>query len=269
MADRAHETTDRADDHLVGRGPAGPDDDHRKETRRRPRGRRPMAAGPRRRHETLSPLSAVAGTFAAFGMLALLAALAAGIAAAVGADIAGLSDDEWRNVGIGGAAVMAVALLASFAFGGYTAGRMASRAGLRHGLVVFGLGLLVIAVAALVTSLTADTTVVGDELRDQGVPTATDTWTDIGIGAGIAAAFAMLAGALLGGWRGERWHARPVAHGTQPARSYDQIVADARSRGGDDRAPVDLREGTRSDRSLEEERADHAVDLDELTSQDR
>lgn len=212
----------------------------------------------------------MAGTLTAFGLLALLAALSAGIATAIGADIAGLSDDQWRNVGIGGAAAMALALLASFAFGGYTTGRMAGRAGLRHGLVVFGLGLLVIVITGLVTSLTADATAVGDELRDQGVPTSTDTWTDIGIGAGIAAALGMLAGALLGAWRGERWHARRVAHGTQSARTYDEIVADARSRDGGDRTAIDLPTGTGSepDRSLEEERSDHAIDLDQLTAQD-
>ncbi|HUF33297.1 MAG TPA: hypothetical protein VMN58_08850 [Acidimicrobiales bacterium] len=270
MGDRRTESTDRTDEQLGGPGPEDTDDEDKQKTKRRPRGRRGTAARPPRGNETLSPLSAVSGTLTAFGLLALLAALSAGIAAVIGADIAGLSDDEWRNVGIGGAAAMALALLASFAFGGYTAGRMAGRAGLRHGLVVFGLGLLVIVVAGLVTSLTADTTAVGDELRDQGVPTSTDTWTDIGIGAGIAAALAMLVGALLGGWRGERWHARPVAHGTQPARPYDEIVADARSRDGDDRTAIDLPTdtGTEPGSSLEEERADHAVDPDERTSQD-
>jgi hypothetical protein len=289
MADRTEPMT-TSEDHPVGPGPhtaaasAAADD-----RPSHPRGDRGTATAPS--GDSLSVLSTLAGALCAFGLVFLLGALAAAVAGALDTDIAGLTDDEWRNAGIGGAVALAIVLFLAFAFGGYTAGRMAGRAGLRHGLVVFAIAVVVVAAAGIAAGLGADTTAVGDELRDQGIPTDTDTWTDIGIGAGIAAVVAVLAGAVLGGWRGEPWHARPVARGQQAARSSEEIVADARSRRDDDDRPaertdVDQRDDDRpaertdvdqrdeSDttttddrpdldrtRSLEEERSDHAVEL--------
>lgn len=160
---------------------------------------------------TTSGISVVAGTFVAFGAVALIAAAAGALGSTLGIDTDGISTDEWRQAGIAGAAVAALVLFASFFFGGYTAGRMSRRAGARHGVLVFLLSVVLMAgigVAAWGASDTPTTDDVTESIDDTGVPTDSDTWSDIGIGAGIAAIAAMLLGSIAGGIRGDRWHGR-------------------------------------------------------------
>jgi hypothetical protein len=155
-----------------------------------------------------SGISVLAGTLVAFGAVALIGAAAGAAGSALGIDTDGISTDEWRQAGIAGAAIGALVLFASFYFGGYTAGRMGRRAGARHGALVFLLSALLIGGIALIAWAMSGSLDVQANLEDAGVPTNANTWSDIGIGAAIAAAAAMLLGSILGGIRGDRWHGR-------------------------------------------------------------
>lgn len=155
-----------------------------------------------------SLLSVLAGTLVALGSVALLLALAVGLGEAIGANTDGLGTDDWRDIGVAAAVVFALILFASYAFGGYVAGRMARRSGLLHGLGVFVVALLIGIGAAAIGDALSDPSDAIDALRREGVPTDADDWRGVGLGAAIAALAATLLGSLLGGLRGERWHGR-------------------------------------------------------------
>jgi hypothetical protein len=90
---------------------------------------------------SLSGVSVVAGTLAAFALTAALVAIAGGIATLVnnGSNFSNISSGDLK---VTGAVVVAVALFLSFLFGGYVAGRMARRSGAINGLGVVVLGLI-------------------------------------------------------------------------------------------------------------------------------
>jgi hypothetical protein len=161
---------------------------------------------------TTSGVSVLAGTLVAFGAVALIAAGAGAAGNALGLDTNGISTHEWRQAGLVAGAVAALVIFGSFYFGGYAAGRMSARAGARHGVLVFLMSVVLIAViAGIAWALGTHNDVnVTNALHDNGVPTDANTWSDIGLGTGIAAAVAMLLGALIGGIKGERWHGRLV-----------------------------------------------------------
>jgi hypothetical protein len=183
------------------------------------------AAGWRR----TSPSSVLAGTLVAFGAITLVAAAAGAAGSALGLHTSGISTHEWRQTGVAATAVGAVVVFVSFFFGGYTAGRMGRRAGARHGALVFLLSALLIGVIAVLAWAVRDSVHVdiAGSLRDNGVPTNSGTWADIGLGAGIAGAAAMLVGSILGGIRGDRWHGR-LASAVVDARAHDARVDDTR-----------------------------------------
>src|SRR5205085_664137 len=136
-------------------------------------------------------------TLVAFGAVALIGAAAGAAGSALGIDTDGISTNEWRQAGMAGAAIGALVLFASFFFGGYTAGRMSRRAGARHGLLVFLLSAVLIGGIALIAWAMSGSINVESNLQDAGVPTNANTWGDIGIGAAIAGAIAVLAGSIL------------------------------------------------------------------------
>lgn len=173
-----------------------------------------------------------AGTFVAFGSLAVVMAIVGAVGSNLGLKLDGVSWTRWRQAGIGGAALACLVLFACFLFGGYTAGRMAARRGAAHGLLVFLLCAVVIGVVVAIAAIWGDTSNVTDRLRSNGVPTDANTWSDIGIGAAIAATVAMVLGAVTGGRRGARWHAlvADVEHRRTTERHYrgDTEVVDLR-----------------------------------------
>jgi hypothetical protein len=155
----------------------------------------------------LSPVSVLAGVLVAYGAFAVLAALVGAVAAAIGLDN-DLSSNDWARLGTGSAIAAAVVLLLAYLFGGYVAGRMARRAGLLNGLAVFLVAIVLIAVVGAITASLADAETIRSNLRSLGVPASGAEWGDVGTLAGIASLVAMLAGALLGGVLGERWHSK-------------------------------------------------------------
>lgn len=165
---------------------------------------------------SVSLLSALAGVLVAYATVLVLLAVTAGIGGALGFETSGISDSEWRDLGVGAAVALGIVLLASSFFGGYVAGRMSRRAGLAHGLLVFVLAIAVVVATAAVASATADGDAASRELQDLGIPTAADDWRDIGLFGGVGMLAAMLVGSVLGGMRGERWHGVLVTRALDP-----------------------------------------------------
>jgi hypothetical protein len=195
----------------------------------------------------LSFISVLAGVLVAYGAFAVLAALAGAAAVAIGLNT-DLSANNWAELGVGSAIVAAVVLLLAYLFGGYVAGRMARRAGLLHGVGVFVLALVIVALIAAITATQADTGAIRGNLRSLGIPTTGAEWGDVGTLAGIGSLVAMLVGAVLGGVLGERWHAKLARRAAspeygpdreQPATDDRAATAPTRDRDADDRDRVD------------------------------
>jgi hypothetical protein len=199
----------------------------------------------------LSFISVLAGVLVAYGAFAVLAALAAAAAAVIGLNT-DLSANNWAELGIGSAIAAAVVLLLAYLSGGYVAGRMARRAGLLHGVGVFVLALVLVALIAVIAATQTDTSVIRGNLRSLGIPTTGAEWGEVGTLAGIGSLAAMLVGAVLGGLLGERWHTKLTRRAASPkyGPDRDQPTTDDRgaaapTREADDRDPVD---GDRAER---------------------
>ena len=158
--------------------------------------------------------SVLAGVLVAYGAFAILVGLAAAAVAAADGDT-DLSGN-WEQLGTAGGLAVAGLLFLSYLFGGYVAGRMARRNGLAHGAGVLVLGVLIVGVVAALVRSSAGTDTIADNLRSLGLPTTADEYGDAGTVAGIASLIALIAGSLLGGALGERWHARLFARAVDP-----------------------------------------------------
>jgi hypothetical protein len=192
---------------------------------------------------TTSFVSVLAGTLTAIGAVAILLAALAGVGELFDFSTSDLNGDNWEDIGLAGAIAFAAVTFLGYLFGGYVAGRMARRAGVRHGVLVFVLGLLLTLGAGGIASAVSDRDAAVDELRDQGVPTDADDWTGVGLVAGLATLGAMLAGSVLGGTRGERWHGRLVTRAADPSvRSRDeQRAGEVEARAAEERQAVEAR----------------------------
>jgi hypothetical protein len=172
--------------------------------------------------------SVAAGALTAIGAFVLFAGVAAAVLFPIGLDLDGLSDSSWRSLGIGAGLGAAGALLAAFAFGGYAAGRMARRVGVRHGVLVFVAGLVVLAAAAGIAQLEGALSAIRERVESIGAPTGGGTWGGVAVVTGAAAIAGMAIGSLLGGLRGERWHQRLIARALDPDVGPDaDLRADA------------------------------------------
>lgn len=192
---------------------------------------------------TTSVVSVLAGTLTAIGAVALLLVALAGIGELFDFSTSDLNGNNWDDIGLAGAIAFAVVTFLGYLFGGYVAGRMARRAGVRHGVLVFVLGLLLTLGAAGIASAISDRDAAADRLRDQGVPTDADDWSGVGVVAGLATLGAMLVGSVLGGTRGERWHGRLVTRAADPSvRSRDEQRAEqAEAKAAEERHSVEAR----------------------------
>jgi hypothetical protein len=180
----------------------------------------------------MSLVSVVVGALAALGVVAIALGVAGASNSRLGVRGSGFSVDAWRHLGAGDAVVVAVVAFVALALGGYTAGRMSRRAGVRHGIAVF-----VLAVAAVAAGVVSR----GD-LR---------SWSHTAQLAAAASAAAMFVGAFAGGLLGTRWHRR---FDTEPERADDDRRPRPRHALGDDPTmAVDLTEAERQP-SIEEER---------------
>jgi hypothetical protein len=165
----------------------------------------------------VSAASALTGTLVAMAVTALVLAMTAAVITGTTLE-ATLRAESWRDAGIAGGAILAGVLFLSFLFGGYAAGRMARRRGVLHGAMVFITSLVAVGAATVIARLLtdADADTVLRNLRSVGVPTTGSEWRDVVTVAGVGALVAMLAGAVLGGIWGERWHSRLLARAIDP-----------------------------------------------------
>jgi hypothetical protein len=158
--------------------------------------------------------SMLAGVLVAYGAFAILLGLAAAAVGAAGGDT-DLSTD-WEQLGTAGGLAVAGLLFLAYLFGGYVAGRMARRNGLAHGAGVLVLGVLIVGAVAYLVRSSAGTGTIADNLRSLGIPTTAEEYGQAGSVAGLASLVALIAGALVGGALGERWHARLFARAADP-----------------------------------------------------
>ena len=105
------------------------------------------------------------------------------------------------------------------------------RAALIHGLAVFLLALVIVALIAAIAATQTDTSAIRDNLRSLGIPTPGAEWSDVGTLAGIGSLAAMLVGALLGGMLGARWHTKLTRRAASPnyGPDRDQPTTDDRA----------------------------------------
>lgn len=197
----------------------------------------------------ISFLSVIAGAFAAYGAFALLASIFAGIASAAGGDFE-VPSGNWETAGIVGAVVLGLALFCSYLFGGYVAGRMARRSGTLHGLMVFFLAFLMVALVSGFVTLVAGGENVRDSVRETlasiGAPTSGDALRTMGSVAGLVALGSMLLGSLIGGRLGDRWHGKLLTRALDPNVGPTAADLDDRSDARvEESRDIDLRENTR------------------------
>jgi len=142
-------------------------------------------------------------------LLAVLSAagVAFGLAQTSSADQAAQqATEQAATIGIAGGIALLVVLFLAYLAGGYVAGRMSRFDGLRQGLAVWIIGLLVVALLAVAGAVLGSQYNVLSQLNLPGIPLSGETLTTGGIITGIAALLVTLAGALLGGKLGERFH---------------------------------------------------------------
>jgi hypothetical protein len=110
------------------------------------------------------------------------------------------------TIGIAGGITLLVVLFLAYLAGGYVAGRMSRFDGVKQGIAVWVVGLLVLIVLAIVGAVLGAEYNVLSQLNLPSIPISGDTLTTAGIIAGIAALLVTLIGAILGGKLGERFH---------------------------------------------------------------
>ena len=97
-------------------------------------------------------------------------------------------------------------LFLAYLAGGYVAGRMARFDGIKQGVAVWVVGLLVVIVLAVLGAVLGAEYNVLSQLNLPSLPISGGTLTTAGIIAGIAALLVTLLGAILGGSLGTRYH---------------------------------------------------------------
>jgi hypothetical protein len=142
-------------------------------------------------------------------LLAILSAggVAFGLTQASSADQAtNQATQNADTIGIAGGITLLVVLFLAYLAGGYVAGRMARFDGVRQGLAVWVIGLLVVIVLAIVGAVLGAQYNVLSQLNLPNIPISGGTLTTGGIVAGIAALLITLLGAVLGGKLGTHYH---------------------------------------------------------------
>jgi hypothetical protein len=152
------------------------------------------------------------GWLSANGLAVLLVALlsAAGVALGLtrGVDTADEAVQQADTVGLAGAVAVLAVLFLAYLAGGYVAGRMARFDGLRQGIAVWVIGLVVVLVLAVAGVVLGAQYNVLQQLNLPRIPVDEGTATTAGIFTLVAILVVTLAGAALGGTLGTRYHRR-------------------------------------------------------------
>ncbi|MGY1814998.1 hypothetical protein [Blastococcus sp. SYSU D00820] len=150
------------------------------------------------------------GWLSANGLAVILVALlsAAGVAIGLtqGLPTTGEATEQAGTIGIVGGIVLLVVLFLAYLAGGYVAGRMARFDGVRQGIAVWVIGLLVVVLLAVAGIVFGAQYNVLQRLDLPRIPIDEGTATTGGIIALVAVLLATLLGAVLGGRLGTRYH---------------------------------------------------------------
>ena len=173
--------------------------------------RQQVVAAQKERFGGISWGSAFFGWLSANGMAVILiallsaAGLAFGLSEAVGsADEA--ADSATSGIGLGAGIALLVALFLAYLAGGYVAGRMARFDGVKQGIAVWVIGLVVVILLALAGLVFGSQYNVLAKLDLPRIPIDEGTATTAGIIALVAVLVVTLLGAVLGGQLGARYH---------------------------------------------------------------
>jgi len=173
--------------------------------------------------------SAFFGWLTATGMAVLLTALVAAAGTAVGlatnTDVNEAVNQAAQNqgtVGLVGIIVLLVILLLSYYCGGYVAGRMARFNGAKQGLMVW-IWALIVAVLVSILGLVfgQQFNVLANLNSFPRIPINEGQLTTTSIIAAVVVALVALAGAVLGGLAGMRFHRKVDRAGFTPDEDYD------------------------------------------------
>jgi hypothetical protein len=141
-------------------------------------------------------------------LIALLSAAGVAIGLTNGVDTADEAAAQAGTLGLAGGIGILVVLFLAYLAGGYVAGRMARFDGVRQGLAVWVIGLLVVVLLALAgVALGAEYNVL-QQLNLPRIPVDEGTATTAGIVTLVAILVVTLVGAVLGGKLGDRYHRR-------------------------------------------------------------
>jgi hypothetical protein len=149
------------------------------------------------------------GWLSANGLAVILVALLSGAGVALGLaqfDSADEAVEQAESIGLGGAIALLVVLFLGYLAGGYVAARMARFDGVRQGLAVWVIGLLVVIVLAVVGAVLGAEFNVLQQLNLPRIPIDEGTATTAGIITLVAILLVTLLGAVLGGTLGDRYH---------------------------------------------------------------
>lgn len=173
-------------------------------------------AAERSRFGGIKPGSAFFGWMTATGISVLLTALVAAVTAVAGAannvdpsTVLNQASQNLQTVSVTGGIVLAAILFISYYCGGYVAGRMARFDGAKQGLAVWLWAVIATLIAAVLAALAG--TQFNSLLNATAIPgiTANEQALTAGsIAALFIAALVTLAGAVLGGQMGMRFHRR-------------------------------------------------------------
>jgi hypothetical protein len=141
-------------------------------------------------------------------LIALLSAAGVAISLTNGVDTADEAARQANTLGLAGGIAILVVLFLAYLAGGYVAGRMARFDGVRQGLAVWIIGLVVVLLLALAgVVLGAQYNVLG-QLNLPRIPVDEGAATTAGIITLVAILVVTLVGAVLGGKLGDRFHRR-------------------------------------------------------------
>ncbi len=171
---------------------------------------RDAVAAPRARYGGIKWGAAFFGWLTANGFAVILVALlsAAGVALGLASnvDTADEAANQAETLGIGGGIAVLVVLFLAYLAGGYVAGRMARFDGVKQGLAVWIIGLLVVLVLAAAGAILGSQYNVLQQLNLPRIPIDEGTATTAGIITLVAILLVTLLGAVLGGKLGDRFH---------------------------------------------------------------
>jgi hypothetical protein len=173
--------------------------------------RQQVVAAQRARYGGISWGAAFFGWLSANGMAVILIALLSAGGLAFGLSDTVSSPDEAADtaasgIGLGAGIALLVALFLAYLAGGYVAGRMARFDGVKQGVAVWVIGLVVVIVLALAGLVFGSQYNVLSQLNLPRIPVDEGTATTAGIIALVAVLVATLVGAVLGGTLGARYH---------------------------------------------------------------